>query len=426
MSDDPNTLSRRTTPTWEVELLLSGALVFSLLNLPTLLDSAVLQILPSLSSELVTGLTLVSVYLRAGLVALAMAFVLHLMLRVYWVALVGVNSVYPDGPRWERVKSGVHGLAMRKRNWVTLSVRIETVDNAASLVFASGVAMGVLMVSLSFMAGAFLFLSDLLGRYSMLSLSTQAWLIVLLSATFAPAILAGLIDYFFGTRILADGRLAKAIVAILTVYDRFPGVRYFNVLANTIGLNLPKRLLLFVIFMLSAFAISELSTSRPTRQPHLQIFNTQQDSPWVSKPRHYRDQRRGTQKFFAVPTIASRELGESALDLFVPLLADRHPNVFFKHCPELAEFAQANQPTLARDRAWLSCAGRVLTPSLDGVKLNTDDLLYTVDAQSGFEGLLLRVPNHIFTKGRHVISVQNVADEDALEFLAPFQIVVFR
>ncbi len=429
MSDDPNTLSRRTTPTWELELLISGALVFSLLKLPNVLDAAILQILPSLPSELVVGLNFVSVYLRAALVTLAVAFVIHLMLRTYWVALVGVNSVYPDGPRWERTKSGVHSRIQQQRNWVPLDVRIESFDNAASLVFAAGVGMGVFMVSLSIIAGTLILLSAALGYYLVLSLSMQTWLIVLLSAALLPALLASIIDYFFGARISPDGRLGRFIGVLLSTSEYFPGFRQFNAIAQTIGLNLPKRapfsLLLFAL-MTSAFFISELSNTRSTREPRMRILSMQQNSPLASKPEHYRDQRRGTQKFFAVPTIASRELGDSALELFVPLRADRHPKAFMKSCPELAALAQAKEATLEHDRAWLHCAAQVLTPSLDGVALDADDLLYTVDAQSGLEGLLLRVPNSAFTAGRHIIGLQNITGADASKPLAPFQIVVFR
>ncbi len=429
MSDDPNLLSKRTTPTWEIELLISGALVFSLLKLPNVLDAAILQILPSLQSELVVGLNLVSVYLRAALVTLAVAFVIHLILRAYWVALVGVNSVYPEGPRWERAKSGVHTRMQQQRNWVPLEVRIESFDNAASLVFAAGVGMGVFMVSLSILAGSLLLLSTLLGHYLVLSLSMQTWLIVLLSVALFPAFFAGGIDYFFGSRISPDGRLGRFIGVLLSMSEYFPGFRQFNAIAQTIGLNLPKRapfsLLLFAL-MTSTFFISEMSNTRSIREPRMRIMSMQQNLPLASKPEHYRDQRRGTQKFFAVPTIASRELGDSALELFVSLRADRHPAAFMKNCPELAALAHAQEATLDHDRAWLHCAAQVFTPTLDGVTLDASDLLYTVDAQSGLEGLLLRVPNSAFTSGKHVIGVQNIANADKSPPLPPFQIVVFR
>ena len=429
MSEEPNALSRRTTPTWEMELLLSGALVFSLLKLPSVLDAAVLQILPSLASELAAGLKLVSVYLRAALVALAVAFVMHLMLRAYWVALVGVNSVYPDGPRWERAKSGVLTRTMQKRNWVLLPVRIERIDNAASLVFAAGVAMGVFMLSLSVIVGTLLALSAGLGYYNVLSMTMQTWILVLLCATLVPAFLASIADYFFGNRISASGFLGRMIVSILAVNERFPGFSQFNAIAQTIGLNLPKRApfpLIFFFLIVSAFFISEISNTRSMRGPYLRILATRQNSPLVSSPRHYRDQRRGIQRLFALPTIASRELGDSALELFVPLLADRHPAAFLQNCPELAAFTQAKGATLAQERAWLDCAGRVLAPRLDGVALATRDLVFSSDAQSGLEGLLWRVPNSAFTVGKHVISVQNISDDDASKSAPPYQIVLFR
>ena len=46
MSDDPHALPRRTTPTWEVELLISGVAVFAMLQLPGWLDDRLFALLP--------------------------------------------------------------------------------------------------------------------------------------------------------------------------------------------------------------------------------------------------------------------------------------------------------------------------------------------------------------------------------------------
>ena len=87
---------------------------------------------------------------------------------------------------------------------------------------------------------------------------------------------------------------------------------------------------------------------------------------------------------------------------------------------------QSQEAELEHDRAWINCAALVFAPSLDGVALDARDLLYTIDAQSGLEGVLLRVPNSAFTAGKHVIGVQNIADADKSPPLPSFQIVVFR
>ena len=45
-------LPNRTTPTWEVELLISGVAVFAMLQLPGLLDDAVMALEPRLGVDL--------------------------------------------------------------------------------------------------------------------------------------------------------------------------------------------------------------------------------------------------------------------------------------------------------------------------------------------------------------------------------------
>ena len=51
MSDDPHHLPRHTTPTWEVELLISGVAVFAMLQLPGWLDDRFFALLPRLGLD---------------------------------------------------------------------------------------------------------------------------------------------------------------------------------------------------------------------------------------------------------------------------------------------------------------------------------------------------------------------------------------
>ena len=74
------TLPRRTTPTWEVELLLSGATVFALVQLATWLPGWAGHISPRLSDFWRQVADMSLVYLMCGVVVLTVAFVLHLLL----------------------------------------------------------------------------------------------------------------------------------------------------------------------------------------------------------------------------------------------------------------------------------------------------------------------------------------------------------
>ena len=96
----------RTTPTWEIELLISGALVFSLFSLREPLEWAMLRWLPVATDGWRMLLIYAYLYGKMVLYTLLLTFSVHLAARARWVALVGVHSVYPHGPRWENLSGG--------------------------------------------------------------------------------------------------------------------------------------------------------------------------------------------------------------------------------------------------------------------------------------------------------------------------------
>ena len=92
-TDSPRGLPAKTTPTWEVELLISGVAVFAMLQLPGLLDDWLLALEPRVGGDWRMVLILAYIYAKSAVVVLAATFVLHLLLRAIWIALVGLHSV---------------------------------------------------------------------------------------------------------------------------------------------------------------------------------------------------------------------------------------------------------------------------------------------------------------------------------------------
>jgi hypothetical protein len=64
-------LPRHTTPTWEVELLISGVAVFAMLQLPDLLDRAIFAVTPRVTEQWGKLLWLLYVYSKGAAVILA-------------------------------------------------------------------------------------------------------------------------------------------------------------------------------------------------------------------------------------------------------------------------------------------------------------------------------------------------------------------
>src|SRR4051794_24559506 len=84
-----------TTPTWEMELLISGATVFGLMQLPARLDAIFYDLFNRGSEQVASLLMPLWIYAKVALLTLIGTFVLHLVLRGLWVAMVGLDSVYP-------------------------------------------------------------------------------------------------------------------------------------------------------------------------------------------------------------------------------------------------------------------------------------------------------------------------------------------
>ena len=69
--------------------------------------------------------------------ALAVAFIVHLAIRAYWVGMIGLKSTFPDGIRWDRLPLvGPVTRGFYQRSIGGLDDMIDGADRAASIVFA--------------------------------------------------------------------------------------------------------------------------------------------------------------------------------------------------------------------------------------------------------------------------------------------------
>ena len=100
-------LDELTSQSWNLELLISGAALFATLTLPDLLDNALVYYQYNLMSdtdyvhELVP--TLVIGLIKGVSYLLFAAFLIHFIMRAFWVGLVGLLAVYPTGIDYENI-----------------------------------------------------------------------------------------------------------------------------------------------------------------------------------------------------------------------------------------------------------------------------------------------------------------------------------
>jgi hypothetical protein len=139
-TSEPTSLPKRTTPTWEMELLISGALAFALLQIPALLDNSIVATLSQTRSNLLgTLLGMLLWFVKAALITLIATFIVHIASRAYWIGLVGLHSIFPEGIDGKKLKLGFHLSQILKKENSDASAKIERIDNLSTVVFAVGI-----------------------------------------------------------------------------------------------------------------------------------------------------------------------------------------------------------------------------------------------------------------------------------------------
>ena len=89
-------LQKLKDESWEAELLISTVAIFGTVQMFKLIDWSVIYFINTLApQDYIVGFSICFISLLAVSV-LATMFVIHFMLRAYWVGLVGLNSVFPD------------------------------------------------------------------------------------------------------------------------------------------------------------------------------------------------------------------------------------------------------------------------------------------------------------------------------------------
>jgi hypothetical protein len=426
VNDTTSELPKRTTPTWEMELLISGALVLSLLSLPAVLDEAVLRLWPKLSIELLSNATIIHMYLRCALFGLSGAFVLHLAIRAYWIALIGVVSVFPHAPDWDNAKG--YGKFMResiRRNWLALSVRIDASDNAASLVFATGIALGAMMLSLSITVFGLGVLGAAFGYAKVFGVGGDVWFTLFAGMLILPLLSATLVDFLAGKYIAFDSGIGKLLLKMLATLRLWPGMAGANAIYQSIRLNLPGRSekLAFSLLVMLPMLLAIVTTPRIATKIMPSLRPADERSMLLSNPAHYLDQRQGAQLFSQLPFVASREVGQAAVELFLPLNAARLARAQ-AGCPQ---DAPAPPASLAMQQNTLICIATAFSLTLDAAAPPQVDVFYSQDARSGLEGIVWRIPNTQFAPGKHLISLADLeTNEHDPKSRPPFQILLFR
>lgn len=412
---------KRTTPTWEIELLISAGVVFTLFQLLEPLETSFMRWMAVASVSAEPVLAYGYLYAKVVLFTLAAAFVLNLIARAYWVSLVGLHSIYPQGVRWDNYSGGPIAREVARERSLPIAEAIERADNRASLVFATG----VLCAQFALLLGiASLLLTPVLQWLDGLLPRDSVWLWVLTAMVVSIPLLATLLDRHLVPRLRPGHWLGGALRRLFQLGHRWPWLRPLQPLMPLLTTNLGGKrgpwLLVALIYIAigAAFVDTMLRLGKDglLRGDHFPELRREGGV----HPAHYGDQREGSLRFSTAPWIPSEQATDDYLRLFVPYIAARHDVVLDGACateaepdPELAA-SERSRLALEQDQRRLRCFGEALQLRLDGQPLARVDFERHRDPSSDQDGLLAMIDIAGLARGRHQLELRRLAKRGGL------------
>ncbi|MEM7354339.1 MAG: hypothetical protein AAF657_26270 [Acidobacteriota bacterium] len=431
--------------TWELELLISGAVVFALLGVPARLDDWFFSFSVHISRSQFMPVFYGYFYLKLIAYSLIVTFCVNLSLRAYWIGLIGLGKVFPDGIRWEEVKEGPISLRLSK-SFPSLQQLTQGADKVCSLIFSSSfIIVFIFVFSIVLVSAitlvAFLISLAIPGAFGKIFFGLLVPVFVL------PGIVAQ-IDKSLAKKPPEawEGRwFVKPIQAILKGFYWVTARPLFSSIQLTLASNVNRKIsvplfissfvLLFGFFMVSMIlrGTDRLLVHGYTMFPDV---NVERGIDYG----HYENLRPEGEIYRRYPSIQSDIIEDPFIKLFIPY-SPRDNDDLARLCRDVEPVPQQGfrigsrtrvemRPTAANLEAALACLGSFQRIFINGERIEPA-FDYFTRSDTEVRGIMTYLPVEGLPKGKNLLHIERVeteepgqenGDGEKIEFFIPFWI----
>lgn len=420
MSEQRNWLQRLKEESWEAELLVSAVAIFGIFQSFQLVDYFINFLINKLCpSQYIIGYFVAFMGLLAISILAAM-FIIHFVLRSYWIGLVGLNSVFPDYSLEDSAYSEAYTKKMMEY-LPKLSKTIDTVDELCSVIFSAAFTILGIYTYIATTSTLYLLLYNALKAYisEYILLIPVAILITALALQTALSLFANLKRFKSNVRLQ---HLFFKIVKITSLLSFGPFSKNFLQVSMIFGSNFKKKKGLVVLVLLF-LGVGAILSNFQAEKTHLffMINSLTRDEPGAAQPHFYSTNNTET-SFLLQPEIDSDIIDKKVIKLFIPIFdnelayfksscgIERNKNKFNANDTEIAEM----------QREFLLCYQANHWVEIDGVGSSVDFMKYD-HPKTGQFGILGYVDIKSLEIGQHELNViKNSAEKESKEWNIPF------
>jgi len=410
---------------WEVEILIVGFVLVMLFNIPDTLSLELTKIQEGFSIQeegdlLIWIIRFVTTAILSFIVQiLIISFSLYLGLRGFWVGVLGLSSVYPDGINIKKLNfNKIFNKQISKYNFKDFITKI---DNICSSIFSFSFLISFSIVSLCIFLIELIVLSVYLEKLtSPFIADTNIFNIII----FLPFFFCGVlyfIDYFlFG--ILKKIKW-KPFGYLFNIIDKFYKyitlIFFYDTLYYAFISNVKRR----IIFLFMACCIFILSAYESIELEKQTYFPDVKSSTVIMKYRNYEDKfkQRGyydDSLYPSYPFIQSDVISEKHLKLHIPYLSIMNRPIE-DLCPEVsgifivADTSEVQK--IEKQERILNCINNAYSLFIDKEEIESDFVFYDyshllLDIKTFF----MLIPLEQYNNGRHILRIDKLLKDDMI------------
>jgi hypothetical protein len=409
-------LGRRS---YELEMLISGVGIYLTAELPNWIEWAYdyyfHNFLLNIDSVAIAFPLLIYAFLKTVAYLLSFTLIFHFILRAFWVGLVGLLSVFPEGIRYDNIpKSTPELIAKLKGKIGNATDWIVALDNLSSIIFSAAFSFVLIMVGICCMYSALVILMSCLALLIPIDIFNRYELTIyfgLLAMIILPSLWMGLLSLPYFRR---NPRWAKHQADLVWAYNSriFPFIGqpmtflslFFrsNLSAGRFGKYLAVTIVLcfgMFFFIFIDKVQGDILEARRTFSSGAEMYEILED--------RYENQRTAG-KIIKNITIQSEVIKEDYIRLFIsyPAFLDNK----LTKCPplKLSDTLSRDERLQRTDTYRLACWQRALTIRLNDSICRKVELVFYTHPNAGERGFLAYIPLTHCPKGRNILQISNL------------------
>lgn len=414
-------LQRLKDESWEAELLVSAIAIFGTFKLFDFVNWTTNFFIDNLIPDQYTIAYFITFFSLIAVSVLVSMFVIHFILRAYWVGLVGLNSVFPDYSIDDSVYSKIYTEKMLSI-LPKLKDSIQKVDEMCSVIFSVAFTFLFLYGYMALMTSIYLLLFNLLSEY------VPKYVLLI------PAILIG-IGAMFQIMVSLYANLKKNKEKEKLQLLNFTLVRYVNMVMfgplnknilqvfMIFGSNFKKKKSLSYLMLLFLFS-GTLVAGVQLKNTNIFYLVSSNYQKYFDSYKTYSNYYKDTNEtdFLLAPEIQSDLIQTNVLEVFIPIF-NYESSMREMVCGIYKEQTGKSRLELRTDRAEYlkECYKKYHNIFLDGKKVEASFLRYNNHNKTNQFGILSFINLDGVSKGLHEVKIEKVNSKGVLlKWTIPF------